>query len=52
MAGIQVITPDHVKVLITKSDSEDHSERRFKKGITVHDFKVKAMLLNSPWLFF
>lgn len=42
MADIQVITQDFVNVHITKSDSEDAPpiERRFKKEITVSDFKV------------
>lgn len=42
MEGVHVITPDYVNVHITKSDSVDPPvERRFKKGITVFEFKVK-----------
>lgn len=42
MDGVQVITQDFINVHITKSDSEDAApvERRFKKGITVLEFKV------------
>ena len=42
MADIQVVTQDFVNVHITKSDSEDAApvERRFKKAITVAEFKV------------
>lgn len=43
MEGIQVITADYVNVHITKSDNEDQPvERRFKKGITVLEFKVNV----------
>lgn len=42
MEDIQVITQDYINVIITKSDSDDAApiERRFKKGITVLEFKV------------
>lgn len=42
MEGIQVVTADFINVFITKSDGDDAApvERRFKKGITVLDFKV------------
>lgn len=42
MENIQVVTQDFVNVHITKSDCEDAApvERRFKKGITIHEFKV------------
>lgn len=48
MEGIQVVTQDFVNVHITKSDSEDAApvERRFKKGITVLEFKVNS---RSPF---
>ncbi|KAG7299206.1 hypothetical protein JYU34_017757 [Plutella xylostella] len=49
MADIQVITQDFVNVHITKSDSEDAPpiERRFKKEITVSDFKEKLELVTG-----
>ncbi|CAH2047589.1 unnamed protein product, partial [Iphiclides podalirius] len=49
MEGIQVITQDYVNVNITKSDSEDAApiERRFKKEITVLDFKTKLELVTG-----
>ncbi|KAJ2951234.1 hypothetical protein O0L34_g5633 [Tuta absoluta] len=48
MEGVQVITPDFVNVHITKSDSEDPPvERRFKKGITIHDFKTKLEMVTG-----
>ncbi|KAH9641201.1 hypothetical protein HF086_004588 [Spodoptera exigua] len=49
MADIQVITQDYVNVLITKSDSEDAApiERRFKKGITILEFKTKLELVTG-----
>ena len=42
MANIQIITQDFINVHITKSDSENAApvERRFKKGITIQEFKV------------
>lgn len=42
MADIQIITQDFVNVHITKSDNESAPpvERRFKKGITIQEFKV------------
>lgn len=42
MEGIQVVTQDFVNVHITKSDSDGAApvERRFKKEITVLEFKV------------
>lgn len=45
MEGMQVVTQDFVNVHITKSDSEDAApvERRFKKGITVSEFKVRVI---------
>lgn len=49
MEGIQVITQDFVNVHITKSDSEDAApvERRFKKGINIHEFKTKLELVTG-----
>lgn len=49
MEGIQVVTQDFVNVHITKSDSEDAApvERRFKKGITVQDFKVRLWFTHA-----
>ncbi|XP_046978031.1 tubulin-folding cofactor B [Vanessa cardui] len=49
MEGIQVITQDFINVQITKSDSDDAApvERRFKKGITIHEFKTKLELLTG-----
>ncbi|KAJ0183504.1 hypothetical protein K1T71_001480 [Dendrolimus kikuchii] len=49
MEGIQVITQDFINVHITKSDSEDAApvERRFKKGITVAEFKTKLELVTG-----
>ncbi|KOB71976.1 Tubulin folding cofactor B [Operophtera brumata] len=46
---VQVVTQDFVNVHITKSDSEDAPpvERRFKKGITVQDFKTKLELVTG-----
>lgn len=45
MEGIQVVTQDFVNVLITKSDNEDAPpvERRFKKAITISEFKVSMI---------
>lgn len=45
MEDIQVVTQDFVNIHITKSDSEDAApvERRFKKGITVLEFKVRMI---------
>lgn len=42
MEGIQIITQDFVNVHITKSGGEDAApiERRFKKEISIQDFKV------------
>lgn len=42
MEGIQIVTQDFVNVHITKSDKDDTApvERRFKKDITIQDFKV------------
>ncbi|CAK1585699.1 unnamed protein product [Parnassius mnemosyne] len=49
MEGIQIITQDYVNVHITKSDSEDAApvERRFKKDITVSEFKTKLELVTG-----
>ncbi|XP_050677950.1 tubulin-folding cofactor B [Leptidea sinapis] len=49
MEDIQVITQDYVNVHITKSDAEDTPsvERRFKKSITVADFKTKLELVTG-----
>ncbi|XP_026496318.1 tubulin-folding cofactor B [Vanessa tameamea] len=49
MEGIQVITQDFINVQITKSDSDDAApvERRFKKGIAIHEFKTKLELLTG-----
>ncbi|GBP53852.1 Tubulin-folding cofactor B [Eumeta japonica] len=49
MEGIQVVTPDYVNVHITKSDADDAApvERRFKKGITVLEFKTKLELVTG-----
>ncbi|CAH0399937.1 unnamed protein product [Chilo suppressalis] len=49
MEGIQVVTQDYVNVLITTSDSEDAPpvERRFKKGITILEFKTKLELVTG-----
>ncbi|XP_041979912.1 tubulin-folding cofactor B-like [Aricia agestis] len=49
MEGLQVVTQDFVNVLITKSDSEDAPpiERRFKKGITIQEFKTKLELVTG-----
>ncbi|CAB3255016.1 unnamed protein product [Arctia plantaginis] len=49
MEGIQVITQDFVNVLITKSDNEDAApvERRFKKSITISEFKTKLELVTG-----
>lgn len=49
MANIQIITQDFVNVHITKSDSENAApvERRFKKGITIQEFKTKLELVTG-----
>ncbi|XP_045769421.1 tubulin-folding cofactor B [Maniola jurtina] len=49
MEGIQIITQDFVNVHITKSDNEDAApvERRFKKDITVLEFKTKLELVTG-----
>ncbi|CAG4935271.1 unnamed protein product [Parnassius apollo] len=49
MEGIQIITQDYVNIHITKSDSEDAApvERRFKKDITVLEFKTKLELVTG-----
>ncbi|XP_013141672.1 PREDICTED: tubulin-folding cofactor B [Papilio polytes] len=49
MEVVQVITQDYVNVHITKSDSEDAPpiERRFKKEISVLDFKTKLELVTG-----
>ncbi|XP_045499229.1 tubulin-folding cofactor B [Colias croceus] len=49
MEGVQVITQDYVNVHITKSDSEDAPpvERRFKKAISVLEFKTKLELVTG-----
>ncbi|CAG9787604.1 unnamed protein product [Diatraea saccharalis] len=49
MEGVQVVTQDYVNILITKSDSEDAApvERRFKKGITILEFKTKLELVTG-----
>lgn len=54
MEGIQVVTQDFVNVHITKSDSDDAApvERRFKKGITVLEFKVIGRSLFYTFIFF
>lgn len=49
MEEIKVITQDFINVHITKSDSEDAPpvERRFKKAITVSEFKTKLELVTG-----
>ncbi|OWR46194.1 tubulin-folding cofactor B like protein [Danaus plexippus plexippus] len=49
MEGIQIITQDFVNVHITKSGGEDAApiERRFKKEISIQDFKTKLELLTG-----
>ncbi|XP_072932931.1 tubulin-folding cofactor B-like [Epargyreus clarus] len=49
MEGIKVLTQDFVNVHITKSDSEDAPpvERRFKKNISVLEFKTKLELVTG-----
>ncbi|KAM3956445.1 tubulin-binding cofactor B [Aphomia sociella] len=49
MEGVQVITQDFVNVHITKSETDDAApvERRFKKGITVLEFKTKLELVTG-----
>ncbi|XP_023945076.2 tubulin-folding cofactor B [Bicyclus anynana] len=49
MEGVQIITQDFVNVLITKSDKDDTPpvERRFKKDITVQEFKTKLELVTG-----
>ncbi|CAH0719812.1 unnamed protein product, partial [Brenthis ino] len=49
MENIQVVTQDFVNVHITKSDCEDAApvERRFKKSITIHEFKTKLELVTG-----
>ncbi|XP_063621930.1 tubulin-folding cofactor B [Cydia splendana] len=49
MENIQVITQDFVNVHITKSDTDIGApvERRFKKGITVSEFKTKLELVTG-----
>ncbi|CAH2269041.1 tubulin-folding cofactor B [Pararge aegeria] len=49
MEGIQIITQDFVNVHITKSDKDDTApvERRFKKDITVQDFKTKLEMVTG-----
>lgn len=49
MEGIQVITQDFVNVLITRSENDDAApvERRYKKGITILDFKVSDSLTGG-----
>ncbi|XP_061714151.1 tubulin-folding cofactor B [Cydia pomonella] len=49
MENIQVVTQDFVNVHITKSDADVGApvERRFKKGITVSEFKTKLELVTG-----
>ncbi|KAL4720643.1 hypothetical protein ACJJTC_001809, partial [Scirpophaga incertulas] len=49
MECVQIKTQDYVNVHITKSDSEDAApvERRFKKNITILEFKTKLELVTG-----
>ncbi|XP_053604427.1 tubulin-folding cofactor B [Plodia interpunctella] len=49
MDAIEVITQDFVNVHITKSETETSApvERRFKKGISILDFKTKLELVTG-----
>lgn len=47
MSSCSVITSDFVNLSITNSGQEScYVERRFQKGITIHEFKVSKALLS------